>query len=314
MTGFRPDILEKVAHLLQLLHTLNRHPFLKDKLVLKGGTALNLFILNVPRLSVDIDLNYVGAESREHMLAERPKIDLAVQAVFSREGFTVRHIPDDHAGGKWQLRYPSALGHTGNLEVDINFMFRIPLWPVRLMDSHKVGSWQANTIPVTDIHELAAGKLCALLSRKQVRDLFDCYHILRIEDLDNSMLRIAFVLYGGMNRKDWRSVSIEDVGFDSEDLKRQLVPTLHIKTTDMYQNSIEYGHHLVAECRNRLLNLLPFSDGEMEFLNRLLDYGEIKPSLLTPDHSLQERINRHPLLNWKALNVKNFKSGRQTDS
>lgn len=61
-TGFRPDMLEKVGLLLQLLDAIRSHPFLKNKLVLKGGTALNLFIFDVPRLSIDIDLNYVGAE------------------------------------------------------------------------------------------------------------------------------------------------------------------------------------------------------------------------------------------------------------
>ena len=71
-TGFRPGMLEKVAHLLGLLESLRSHPFLKDKLVLKGGTALNLFVFEVPRLSVDIDLNYVGIEERDGMLAERP--------------------------------------------------------------------------------------------------------------------------------------------------------------------------------------------------------------------------------------------------
>ncbi len=63
-TGFRPDMLEKVGLLLQLLDTIRSHPFLKNKLVLKGGTALNLFIFDVPRLSIDIDLNYVGAADR----------------------------------------------------------------------------------------------------------------------------------------------------------------------------------------------------------------------------------------------------------
>jgi predicted nucleotidyltransferase component of viral defense system len=58
--GFRPEILEKVWHLLGILDEINRHPFLKERLVLKGGTALNLFMFNLPRLSVDIDLNYVG--------------------------------------------------------------------------------------------------------------------------------------------------------------------------------------------------------------------------------------------------------------
>jgi len=99
-TGFRQDVLEKIAHLLGLLNTLQSHPFLKGRLVLKGGTALNLFIFDIPRLSVDIDLNYIGATSRDTMLKERPKIKQAVRDVFNREGFTVKRMPEEHAGGK----------------------------------------------------------------------------------------------------------------------------------------------------------------------------------------------------------------------
>ncbi|MFH0729369.1 MAG: nucleotidyl transferase AbiEii/AbiGii toxin family protein [Pseudomonadota bacterium] len=182
-TGFRPDVLEKVAHLLGLLDAMRSHPFLKGKLVLKGGTALNLFVFDVPRLSVDIDLNYVGAEDREAMIAERPQVEQAVQAVFAREGFTVRRMPEEHAGGKWSLRYESAPGRSGNLEVDINFMFRLPLWPVTTRDSHSVGGWRATGIPVLDHHELAAGKLAALIARKQVRDLFDSHRILLLDSI-----------------------------------------------------------------------------------------------------------------------------------
>ncbi|MCP4647181.1 MAG: nucleotidyl transferase AbiEii/AbiGii toxin family protein, partial [bacterium] len=104
-TGFRPDVLEKVFHLLGLLDAIRSHPFLKGKLVLKGGTALNLFVFDVPRLSVDIDLNYIGAIDREAMLSESPGIELAMQAVFSREGFKIMRMPGEHAGGKWCLRY-----------------------------------------------------------------------------------------------------------------------------------------------------------------------------------------------------------------
>ena len=57
VTGFQPDVLEKVIHLLGLLDAIQSHPFLKGKLPLKGGTALNLFVFDVPRLSVDIDMN-----------------------------------------------------------------------------------------------------------------------------------------------------------------------------------------------------------------------------------------------------------------
>jgi predicted nucleotidyltransferase component of viral defense system len=306
-TGFRPDVLEKVAHLLGLLDAMRSHPFLKGKLVLKGGTALNLFVFDVPRLSVDIDLNYVGAEDRDGMLAERPKVEQAVQAVFAREGFTVRRMPEEHAGGKWSLRYESAPGRSGNLEVDINFMFRVPLWPVVTSDSHSVGTWRAVGIPVLDRHELAAGKLTALLARRQVRDLFDSHRILRMDTLDSHRLRIGFVVYGAMNRKDWRTVSLGDVDFDAMDLARQLVPTLRVNAAEVQAESAEYGARLVRECREGLSVVLPFTDSERKFLDLLLNRGVIDPTLLTADESLQRRIRSQPLLEWKALNVRRHK-------
>jgi hypothetical protein len=45
----------------------------------------------------------------------------------------------------------------------------------------------------------------------------------------------------------------------------------------------------------------------MEFLNQLLDRGEIDPSLLTSDENLAERIKKHPLIEWKAMNVRQYK-------
>ncbi len=306
-TGFRPDVLEKVAHLLGLLDALQSHPFLKGKLVLKGGTALNLFIFNVPRLSVDIDLNYVGAGDRESMLAERPNIERAVQAVFSREGFTVRRMPEDHAGGKWALRYGSVPGETGNLEVDLNFMFRVPLWPVVIRDSELVGAWQATGIPVLDHHELAAGKLAALLSRKQARDLFDSHRILRMENLERDRLRIGFVVYGAMNRIDWRTVSTDNIDFDAAEFARQLIPTLRVRTTEVESKPIEYGVRLVEECRDGLSAVLPFTDNERAFLDLLLDRGIVDAKILTSDAVLQQQIQKQPLLEWKALNVRRYK-------
>ena len=68
--GFRPDSLEKVFRLLSLLETLRSNAFLRPRVALKGGTALNLFLFDVPRLSVDIDLNYVGSADRDTMLGQ----------------------------------------------------------------------------------------------------------------------------------------------------------------------------------------------------------------------------------------------------
>ncbi len=98
-TGFQAEPLEKVIRLMDLLEALRSHPFLKERIALKGGTALNLFVFDVPRLSVDIGLNYVGAADRETMLEERPKVDQAVVAVCGRVGIQAMRVPDEHAGG-----------------------------------------------------------------------------------------------------------------------------------------------------------------------------------------------------------------------
>ena len=305
-TGFAVEMVEKVLHMLNLLDALNSHPFLKGKWVLKGGTALNMFMLDIPRLSVDIDLNYIGTLDREGMLTDRPKIEQAVHAVFSREGFTTRRVPDEHAGGKWRLSYQGFTGQSRNLEVDINFMFRQPLWDIQIADSHPLGDFHAKSIPVLDLHELAAGKLAALLARGQARDLFDCHRILNMVDLERDRLRIAFVVYGGMNRKDWRTISIEDVAFDPAELTRLLIPALDTRGIQG-QSPVEFGARLVRECRERLSMVLPFNDAEREFLDLLLDKGEIDPTILTADKTLQKRIGQQPLLEWKALNVREYK-------
>ena len=299
-------MVEKVLHLLNLLDALNSHPFLKGKWVLKGGTALNMFMLDLPRLSVDIDLNYIGTLNRERMLMDRPKFDQAAQAVFSREGFIIKRVPDEHAGGKWRLSYQSFTGQSGNLEVDLNFMFRQPLWDIQLADSHSLGDFQAKSIPVLDLHELAAGKLAALLARGQARDLFDCHRVFNMDDLERDRLRIAFVVYGGMNRKDWRTVSIEDVDFDPAELTNLLIPTLDSRAIQE-QSPAEFGVRLVRDCREGLGVVLPFNDAEREFLDLLLDKGEIDSTILTSDETLQKRIQQQPLLEWKALNVKKHK-------
>ncbi len=256
--GFNEEVVEKVFHLMRLLNVLNKHPYLKGKWVLKGGTALNLFVLRHPRLSVDIDLNYVGALEREKMLEARPHMEQAVRAVFSREWFTVRRAPEEHAGGKWRLSYASYTGRSGSLEVDMNFMFRQPLWDIRHADSHPLGDFQARGIPLLDLHELAAGKLSALFSRTQARDLFDCHRILDSEGLERERLRIAFVVYGAMNRKDWRTVSIEGVDYDESELAGLLAPTLRVRRPAGQARLAEYGAQLLRNFWRRPGEASPF--------------------------------------------------------
>ena len=75
--------------------------------------------------------------------------------------------------------------------------------------------------------------------------------------------------------------------------------------------ALKGGTALNLEDRHQGLGaLLPFTATEMEFLDRLLARGEINPELLTANENLQDRIRRHPLLEWKALNVREFVQNR----
>ena len=298
-TGFPAETLEKSIRLVSLLNALRSHPFLKLRVALKGGTALNLFVFDLPRLSVDIDLNYTGAPDRATMVAERPKLEQALQAVCSREGLAVRSIPGEHAGGKWRLTYAAASGRSGNLELDVNYLLRTPLWPVGPADSRAVGSFQATRVPLLDLHEIAAGKLAALLSRNASRDVFDAVELLQRRDLDREKLRLAFVVYGGFNRKDWRTVSPKDVRVSAPQLKSQLLPMLR-------PDALPKGkaRALVSECRELLSVVLPLAREEREFIERLNGSGEIEPAFVTNDRAMQKLIQDHPALRWKALSVR----------
>jgi predicted nucleotidyltransferase component of viral defense system len=298
-TGFRPEIMEKVWHLIAVLDGISVHPFLKDRLVLKGGTALNLFFFDLPRLSVDIDLNYIGKLNRQEMLLERPEVEKALEAVFQREGLSIRRIPEKHAGGKWQLRYASVLGGNGNLEVDLNFMFRTPLYGTNKQCSHSIGTRKTKEIMLLDIHELGAGKLSALFGRHASRDLFDAHQLLTKCSLNAEQLRLACVVYGAMGSKDWRQISIDDIQFEEKELKDQLIPVLR-KHAFRNDNWLSWTNQLLSDCKAALKPLFPLSERERAFLQSIFEGGKIEAALITDDLNLIEKINSHPLLQWKA--------------
>lgn len=299
LTGFRIEILEKVWHLMNVLEGINAHPFLQERLVLKGGTALNLFVFDLPRLSVDIDLNYIGMPTREGMVEERPIVEKAMEAVFQRENLMIRRIPTKHAGGKWQLKYQSVLGNQGNLEVDLNFMFRIPLWDIQKSSSKVAGHHQIHGIRTLDFHELAAGKLTALFARNASRDLFDAHHLLTKTQFNTEQLRLAFILYIGMSSiKNPQELTPESILFNEADFRQQLLPVLrNIKNEQDY---LLWKEKRLNKCKNALAMLFPFTEQEAEFLKILIENGEIRASLLSNESIMQSKIENLPLLHWRA--------------
>jgi hypothetical protein len=196
--GFRGEALEKVIRLLEVLDGVRSHPFLKSRMVLKGGTALNLFVLDVPRLSVDIDLNYIGAADRETMLAERPQVEQALQAVFGRLGLQVRRVPGEHAGGKWRLSYTGVDGRSGTLEVDVNFLLRTP-WPPVMADSRRVNR-SASAASRAGHPRVRPATRCPSRTRAETFDVRGRW----APAFDSSAYACSA---SGISRRDWREVS-----------------------------------------------------------------------------------------------------------
>ena len=193
-TGYRLDTLEKVLRLLELLDEIAQDPVLSQRLALKGGTALNVFYLDLDRLSVDIDLNYVGALDLAARERERPEVGAAIDRLFASHGDGVRRRPTGHAGGKWLARYASALGGNASLELDLNYMARQPLFGAVRMESRILG--RVGTGRVLVLHEIEAGKIVALFDRGAARDLFDVWRILAIEGLDRGWIKAAVPALG----------------------------------------------------------------------------------------------------------------------
>lgn len=86
---------------------------------------------------------------------------------------------------------------------------------------------------------------------------------------DAKKLRLGFVVYGGINRRDWRTVALDDVQADLREVDQQLVPLLRAGVAPAREDLPAWTDRLIAECRDRLSALLPLRPEELEFLDRL---------------------------------------------
>lgn len=244
-TQFNTDNIEKVLRLLEILNEIFAHPVLNKFYALKGGTALNLFYFNIPRLSVDIDLNYQGLD-RSEMLENKKEHEKIFQKLFQEKGYTVKRMPEEHAGGKWRLNYKNIMGQDQNLEVDLAYMLRVPLMPTEIRSSNDFCGFKAQNIRVLNIHELAAGKFCALLSRCKPRDLFDAHLLLHNISWNKQKLRECFTTYAAFNKDDFSQIeALGDVKFDLSQFKAQLIATLPARSITLSPE--EYLNKLISE-------------------------------------------------------------------
>lgn len=304
-TGFAITTLEKVARLGELAGNVARHPFLKEVLVLKGGTALNLGFGAPTRLSVDLDFNYIGARERSAMLEERPRVELAAIELAQRAGYRVQQSADAFAGRKIYLHYRSASGPQDRIEVDLNFLFRTPfVAPVR-RELWQPGELDRPSLPGVGDDELLAGKLLALLDRCAARDAWDVANLaspLKAR-LDQPAFRSRFVGIAGTLDHPLNTYGRErlESQLTRQEVEERLLPML------AQGRSVE-ADELVDAAFVRLEPLLDLRPEEMLYMKSLAE-GRLALDSLFHDRAELELFSSHPALLWKAQNVRRHLDG-----
>ncbi len=186
---------ETYSNQVRLLVRLLAHVQKETSLALKGGTAINLFLRDMPRLSVDLDLVYLPIQDRATSLKS---INDALERIrFEVERgmpeVTVSSVPLPKTTETMRLVVTSP---QGTVKVEVSPVLRGSVFEsahrqIAPVVADQFGYVEANLLAVPDI---LAGKLCAALDRQHPRDIFDVGYILHAGVMDDR-LRTAFLVY-----------------------------------------------------------------------------------------------------------------------
>ena len=165
-----------------------------EDFALKGGTAINLFVQNFPRLSVDIDLTYLPIQDRKTTLE---RIDSHLKEIGDR---CRQYLPGVELNYKEKQNLSYGLIVNRNeivVKIEPNSTLRGSVFPpvdlplAKNVEEMFERTMEIRTLSVEDIY---GGKLCAALDRQHPRDLFDVYHLYRKEGITDR-IRQAFIVY-----------------------------------------------------------------------------------------------------------------------
>ena len=296
-TNFLRDNLEKVLRLSDVLNFIAQSPKLKDCLVLKGGTAINLTVFAMPRLSVDIDLDFHKDCARDEMLAYRADINAEIMAYMASQGYQLSpDTKNPHSLDSWVFYYLNAGGNRDNIKIEINYSMRQHVFAPRLR-TIKVDYLQTTEVLTLDPIELFGSKIKALIERHTCRDLYDVYNLLHSDlfhSFDLALLRKIVVFYlavGGScpPRKQYDLAPIRQIKFAQ--IRATLLPML--RKGDSFDFEVAK-----TEVLQFLENLLDLTDSETAFIDAFIA-KEYRPELLFEDEEIIKNIHNHPMAYWK---------------
>lgn len=255
---------------------------------LKGGTAINLFIRDMPRLSVDLDLVFPDYRlPRDQALALINEAILQSAARLKIRGFQTRTVTATGAGET------KLLVRRGDIEikVEVNFVMRGTVQSVRNASLSPIAreALQADIeIPVTSLEDVYGGKLVAAMDRQHPRDLFDVMQLYAHEGITPAIRR-AFVIYLASHNRPVHEVLFPALRDISQDYER----SFRGMTTDPVDLSalISVRERLVADLQRML------ETNERQFLLSLVK--------ATPEWKLLDiaHLKQLPALRWKLTNL-----------
>lgn len=187
---------KQVQLLMQVLPFVAKH----ECFALKGGTAINLFVREFPRLSVDIDLVYLPMKNRDEALKE---ISKALDAISSdlKDALKDVELTEAYKSKRDALRL--IVGRNGvQIKVELSPVLRGTVFEPQMMAvcaavEEKFGYAE---VPVVALADLYAGKICAALDRQHPRDLFDVKWLLENEGLTDEIRKALIIYISSHNR------------------------------------------------------------------------------------------------------------------
>lgn len=267
----------------------------EEKFALKGGTAINLFLHEMPRLSVDIDLNYTSIVPRDVFLKDLDELtsniqhNLKAKNIISEVKYTKENIPK-------QIR---VFSKDAVIKIETNLILRGCVYPTearKLCSAAEKAFLKSMEINTASFEDLYAGKFCAALDRQHPRDLFDI--MLFIEKYEFSeKLKKAFIVYLiSHNRPIFELLSPHLID------QRKLYNTEFIGMTDQQVSypDLENARNILIRSINNWL-----SGQDKEFL---ISFKSGNPKW----HLLQiEQIELFPAIKWKLQNINSMSSEKK---
>ena len=258
---------------------------------LKGGTAINLFVRDLPRLSVDIDLVYLPMQDRKEALQ---KIATALSRIKQRIilAFPEAKVVEAYKNKPDAMRL--VVSHQGvKVKIELSPVLRGTVFKPKLQNvCEKVeNEFGYAEIPVVALEDLYAGKICAALDRQHPRDIFDVMWLLKNEGFTDD-IRKALIVY--IISHPSPIVELLDIRY--KDIKSLYQGEfLNMTETKVSLEDLE-------TTRDKLTQLIGagLSDDEKQFL---LTFKNMKPKweLLG-----LEGIENLPAVKWKIKNLHNM--------